>query len=76
MLYNAPRAIGLLICGVGGASLAWTVADALDWTGVGGAIITAMLGMVAATLLWATGVVVGKALRLIPRERERDSGSK
>jgi hypothetical protein len=65
MLYNVPRAIAILICGIGGASFAWTVADAMDWTGVGGAIVTAMIGMVTATLLWATGVVVGKALRLI-----------
>jgi hypothetical protein len=65
VLYNAPRAIGILICGVGGATFAWIVVDALGWSGVGGAIITAMIGMVTATLLWATGVVLGKALRLI-----------
>jgi hypothetical protein len=65
MLYNVPRAIGILICGVGGASFAWTVADALGWSGVGGAIGTAIIGMVAATLLWASGVALGKVLRLI-----------
>jgi hypothetical protein len=59
------RGIAILICGVGGAWFAWTLVDAFGWTGVGGAIVTAMIGMVAATLLWATGVVLGKALRLI-----------
>lgn len=59
-----PSAIAILICGVSGAVIAWNVVDALGWTGVGGAIVTAIIGMVVATLLWALGAAVGKALRL------------
>jgi hypothetical protein len=59
------RGIAILICGVGGAWFAWTLVDALGWTGVDGAIVTAIIGMIAATLLWAAGVALGKALRLI-----------
>ncbi len=64
MLSILPSAIAILICGVSGAVIAWTVVDALGWTGVGGAIVTAIIGMVAATLLWGLGVGVVKALGL------------
>ena len=65
MLPYVFRGIAILICGVSGAWFAWTLVDALGWTGVDGAIVTAIIGMVAATLLWAAGVALGKALRLI-----------
>ena len=55
--------LGIVICGIGGAVLAWTMVDALGWTGVGGAFVTAVVGMVAATLLWAAGVAIGRMLR-------------
>jgi hypothetical protein len=64
MLSYLINAIAILICGVAGAVFAWTVVDALDWTGIGGAIVTAIIGMVAATLLWIAGVSVRKALGL------------
>ena len=59
-----PSAIAIVICGVSGAVIAWNVVDALGWTGVGGAIVTAIIGMVVATVLWAIGTVVGRALGL------------
>jgi hypothetical protein len=59
-----PSVIAILICGVCGAVFAWTVVDALGWTGVGGAIVTAIVGMVSATLLWIAGVSTIKALGL------------
>jgi hypothetical protein len=64
MLSYLTNAIAILICGIGGAAVAWTVVDALGWTGVGGALVTAIVGMVAATLLWIVGVHVGNALGL------------
>jgi hypothetical protein len=57
-------AIAIIVCGVSGAVFAWAVVDALGWTGVGGAIVTAIIGMVAATLLWIAGVSLRKALGL------------
>ena len=67
MLSYLPGVIAILICGVGGAYFAWSVVDALGWTGVGGAIVTAILGMIAATLMWIVGVAVRKAIG--PRKR-------
>lgn len=43
--------------------LAWWLVFSLGWTGVGGAIAAAFLGMVLATLLWAGGVALTNALR-------------
>lgn len=57
-----PSAIAILICGVSGAIIAWMAVDALGWTGVGGAVATAFLGMVSATLLWIAGVSTVKVL--------------
>jgi hypothetical protein len=56
--------IAILICGLSGAVFAWTVVDALGWTGVGGAIVTAVIGMVTATALWIAVVSTIKALGL------------
>jgi hypothetical protein len=61
---HIPSAIAILVCGIGGAVFAWTVSDALGWTGIGGAIATTVVGMVTATFLWAVGVGIGKALGL------------
>ena len=64
MLSILPSAIAILACGVAGAVFAWTIADALGWTGVGGAILTAIVGMTMATVLWAAGVAIGNLLGL------------
>ena len=63
MVSILPSAIAILFCGLAGAFTAWTIADALGWTGVAGAIVTALIGMVAATLLWITGVALRRVLR-------------
>ena len=55
--------IAILFCGLAGAFAAWTIADALGWTGVAGAIVTALIGMIAATLLWIAGVALRRVLR-------------
>jgi hypothetical protein len=65
VLNYGARALAILFCGVGGAWSGWTIADVMGWTGIGGALVTAVIGMVVATLLWAAGVALGKALRLL-----------
>lgn len=62
MLSIIRSAIAILFCGFGGAFIAWTIVDALGWSGVGGAIVTAIIGMVAATLLWVAGVALRRAI--------------
>ena len=62
-MFYLIHAIAIISCGVVGAHLAWALVDALGWTGVGGAIVTAFIGMLTATLLWAGGVALGRALR-------------
>jgi len=59
------HAIAIVVCGAAGAYAAWAAVDSLGWTGVGAAIATAFVGMAAATLMWAGGVALGKALRLL-----------
>ena len=57
------NAVSILVCGIAGAYAAWVFVDALGWTDAGGAVVAAMIGMVAATLLWTGGVALGKVLR-------------
>lgn len=57
-----PSAIAILFCGVVGALVGWSIVDALGWTGVGGAVVTALIGMVAATSLWIAGIALRRAL--------------
>ena len=56
--------IAIVICGGAGALLAWLLVSALGWTGIAGALAMAVVGMVAATLLYAAGVALRRALRL------------
>jgi hypothetical protein len=56
------RLLAIVACGGGGALLAWLLVSALGWTGVGSAIAAAVTGMLAATLLWAGGVALLRAL--------------
>ncbi|HKE38387.1 MAG TPA: hypothetical protein VKG21_00990 [Casimicrobiaceae bacterium] len=62
-MFYVIHAIAIISCGAAAAHLAWALADAFGWTGVGGAIVTAFIGMATATLLWAGGVALGRALR-------------
>jgi hypothetical protein len=57
------RLLAIVVCGGGGGVLAWLVVAMLGWTGVGGAIAGAMIGMVLATLFWAGGVALMNALK-------------
>ena len=62
MLALIANGIAILFCGFCGAFIAWTIVDALGWTGVAGAVLTAFIGMAAATLLWIAGVALRRAL--------------
>jgi len=62
-MFYLTHAIAIISCGVAGAHLAWALVDALGWAGVGGAIVTAFIGMATATVLWAGGVALGRVLR-------------
>jgi hypothetical protein len=57
------RLLAIIVCGGGGGLLAWVIVTALDWTGVGGAIAGATIGMVLAALFWAGGVALMNALK-------------
>src|ERR1700737_3541089 len=57
--------IAIVICAGVGATSAWIIVSSIGWDGVGGAIATTIVGMVLATLLFAIGVVLGKALGLL-----------
>ena len=56
--------ISIIICAVTGAATAWIIVSSIGWDGIGGAIAMTVVGMVVATLLFAGGVVLGKALGL------------
>jgi hypothetical protein len=56
------QVLAIVACGGGGALLAWLLVSALGWTGVGGAVAAAFAGMLSATLLWAGGVALLRAL--------------
>ena len=57
--------IAIVICAGVGATSAWIIVSSIGWDGVGGAIATTIVGMVLATLLFAGGIVLGKALGLL-----------
>ncbi len=54
--------IAISICAGIGAAAAWIIVSSIGWGGVSGAVATTVVGMVLATLLFAGGVVLGKAL--------------
>ena len=59
MLGSIP---GILLCGVGGGVAAWAAVTAMGFTGVVGAILAVVIGMVVATALWAGGTTLLRAL--------------
>ena len=63
MLSILPSALAILFCGLVGAFGAWSIAEALEWTGVMGAIATAIVGMVFATALWIAGAALRGTLK-------------
>jgi hypothetical protein len=56
--------IAIAICAGIGAATAWIIVSSIGWGDVSGAVATTVVGMVFATLLFAGGVVLGKALGL------------
>jgi len=58
--------LAIIACGGGGTLLAWLLVSMLGWTGVPGTLAAVAIGMLAATLLWAGGVALLRALRLLP----------
>jgi hypothetical protein len=56
---------GSFICGVIGGYSAWVAVTAWGIEGAGGAILAAIIGMVAATALWAGGSTLLRTLGFI-----------
>lgn len=52
----------ILLCGGLGALAGFGLISAIGWSGVGGAIIAALTGMVVATLAWIAGAMVLRRL--------------
>lgn len=59
-------AIAILVCGGLGTAIAWLVVSPMGLEGVAAGLATAFAAMIAATLLFACGVAVGRALRRSP----------
>jgi len=59
-------AIAILVCGGLGTAIAWLVVSPMGLDGVAAGLATAFAAMIAATLLFAGGVAVGRALRRSP----------
>lgn len=57
--------IAIAICAGLGALAAWQVVSWTGLTGIGAALLLIVIGMVAATVLFAGGVALGRALCLI-----------
>jgi hypothetical protein len=57
-------AIAILVCGGLGTAIAWLVVSPLGLHGVAAGLTTAFAAMIAATLLFACGVALGRALQL------------
>ena len=54
--------IAILVCGVAGGFAAWVLVAKLGIDGVAGALAAAVIGMIAATALWAGGSALLRAL--------------
>lgn len=57
--------LGIIIAGAIGGAAGWAVVAWLQWTGVGGALVAAAVGMVVATGVWIGLTVVLRSLRLL-----------
>jgi hypothetical protein len=53
---------GIVVCGVLGGAFAWAIVATLGWTGTFGALLAAILGMVAAFLFWVGATSLIRAL--------------
>lgn len=59
-------AIAIVVCGGLGTAIAWLLVSPMGLEGVAAGLATAFAAMIAATLLFACGVAVGRALRRSP----------
>jgi hypothetical protein len=57
-------AVAILVCGGAGTAIAWFVVAPLGLDGVAAGLTTAFAALIAATLLFACGVALGRALKL------------
>jgi hypothetical protein len=57
--------IGILASGLAGGLAGWSFIAALDWSGVGGALVAAAIGMVVATAVWLAITVLLRKLGLV-----------
>jgi len=57
--------LGIILAGAIGGAAGWAVVAWLQWTGVGGALVAAAVGMVVATGVWIGLTVVLRSLRLL-----------
>ncbi len=57
--------LGIFACGVVGGYAAWLAVTSWGIDGVTGAVLAAVIGMVAATALWAGGSTLLRTLGLI-----------
>jgi len=58
----AVSVLAILLCGGLGALAGFGLSSAIGWSGVGGAIVAALTGMVVATLAWIAGSMVLRRL--------------
>ncbi len=57
--------LGIIIAGAIGGAAGWAVMAWLHWSGVGGALVAAAVGMVVATATWIGLIVALRSLRLL-----------
>ena len=58
-------AIAIVVCGGLGTAIAWFAVAPLGLDGIAAGLTTAFAALIAATLLFACGVALGRALRLL-----------
>jgi hypothetical protein len=58
--------LGIVASGLCGGLAGWSVIALLGWSGVGGALVAAVIGMVVATGVWVGLTSLLRALRLLP----------
>ena len=57
--------LGIVASGLCGGVAGWTVSSLLGWSGVGGALVAAVVGMVVAAAVWIGLTSLLRALRLL-----------
>ena len=61
----ALNVLAIVACGVLGGAAGYGVIGWLDLTGVPAAIVASIVGMVVATVAWAAGTTLLRALRIL-----------